>query len=474
MRLTAVVRQSTTAGWWVLAALCILLVVEQVYIGIGRSTSDSPSYVRLALNFQQSGTFEFEAWREYGYQAVIFLLSRVLPWQTDAGLMRWMSGLQVAAYMALFAGFLAVAIRSGGPWLGALVAVPFAIDPFNALWVAQVMSEAPAELLALSCVMCLLWWWRSHSGYTLALAALLAGLIPLVRAADLAVPFSAAVGVFVWLIWKPRLRRLPAALGLVVLLVGPTFVFCAAQQYRTGFFGLTARGPDQVASRFVILADPDKVLASGVAPDLVEKIFRPIHRAWIPLAGQHGILAPGSPEHYYPVTRGRQWLEAGAPALEQVVARYLRENGRPETPYSIAAFSNSLVPMAFRADPQPILVSIALISWDFARLPFIFNYWHEARAWIYIWPLLWIAALATIWRHGRASSEIVAVTATAVVMLPTYWVSISMGSPYHPRYATHLYLVVTMMLFAAALMAMRAKPAVASTDRIVHRHRDLG
>ena len=459
-RLAAVLNRSATAGWWVLAGLCITFVAESVVIGIGRSTSDSPSYVRLALNFQQSGVIEFEAWREYGYQGVIFLLSRVLPWQTEAGLMRWMSGLQVAAYVGLFAGFVAVAARSGGPWLAALVAVPFAIDPFNALWVAQVTSEAPAELMALSSVMCLLWWCRSQRGCALVLAALLAGLIPLFRSADLAVPFGAAVGVFVWLIWKERLRRLSVAIGLVALLIGPTFIFCAAQQYRTGFFGLTARGPDQVASRFIILADPDKVLASGVAPDLVEKIFRPIYRWWNPLAGQRGILQPGSPEHFYPVTRGRQWLEAGAPVLEQVVAGYLRANGRPVTEYTVAAFSNSLAPMAFRADPGPILVSMALIAWDFARLPFVFNYWHESRAWIYIWPLLWIGLLVYIWRHGRGSSRVMSVTAMAIVMLPAYWVSISMGSPYHPRYATHLYLVVTMTLFTAALMAMRGEPTV--------------
>src|SRR5262249_35036280 len=280
------------------------------------------------------GAIEFEAWREYGYQGAIFLLSRVLPWQTEIGLMRWMNGLQVAAYVALFAAFVTVAARAGGVWWAVLVALPFAIDPFNGLWVAQVMSEAPAELMALSSVMCLLWWWHSRRGYALAVAALLAGLIPLFRSADLAVPFSAAVGIFVWLVWKLRLRRLLVAVGLVVLLIGPTFIFCAAQQYRTGFFGLTARGRDQVASRFIILADPDRVLASGVRPDLVEKIFRPIYRWWNPLAGQRGILKPGSPEHFYPVTRGRQWLEAGAPALEQVVAAYLRDNGRPVSEYT--------------------------------------------------------------------------------------------------------------------------------------------
>src|SRR5262252_1805352 len=86
-RLTAALRRSKTVGWWVLAALCVVFVAELVQIGIGRSTSDSPSYLRLAVKFQQGGAFEFEAWREYGYQGAIFLLSRVLPWQTEIGLM---------------------------------------------------------------------------------------------------------------------------------------------------------------------------------------------------------------------------------------------------------------------------------------------------------------------------------------------------------------------------------------------------
>jgi hypothetical protein len=451
----AVRRHSTMIGWCVLAALCVLFAAEQVNIGIGRSTSDSPSYLRLALGFQQSGIIEFDAWREYGYQGFILALSRILPWQTEIGLMRWMAGFQVAAYVSLFATFVVIAVRSGGPWWAVLVALPFAIDPFNALWVAQVMSEAPAELMALSGVLCLLWWWRTRRRIALVIAALLAGAIPLFRAADLAIPLSAAGGVALWWIMRPRLNRLPGVVGLVALLVGPTLIFCAVQKHRTGFFGLTARGADQVAARFVTLADPDKVLASGVAPDLVEKVFRPIYRAWNPLAGQHGILAPGSPEHFYPVTRGRQWLEAGAPALEQVVAAYLREKGQPENAYTVAALSASLVPMAFKADPQPILVSIALITWDFARLPFVWNYWHEAYAWIYIWPLLWIGLLIYIWRHGRSYPDVVAVTATAIVMLPAYWVSISLGTPYSPRYSTHLYLIVTMMLIAAALTTYR-------------------
>lgn len=413
--------------------------------------------MRLALRFAEHGVVEFEAWREYGYQAAILLLSLVVPRPTPSSLITWITALQVTAYIALFGLLVVLAGRWRGPWAAAAVAATFAIDRYNGGWMANVMSEAPSKLLALSGLTALLV--SSHDGqrrWMAAAGALLLGLVPLFRSADLAVPAAAAVGVTVWLVLRPTLRRAFGGMSLIALLVGPTLLFSAVQEARTGFFGLSARGADHAAARFVILADPDKVLASGASPQLVEEIFRPIHKWWSPLAGRQGVMAPGSPEYYFPFTRDRALLAAGAPTLEGVVAQHLASTNQVVTHYTVAQFSASLVRTAFLADPVPILKSIAVISWDYMRIPFLWNYYGESRFQIYLWPLLWAAFWAYLWRNRMSvSAEAWGFSAAAAVLLPAYWISISVGSMYNPRYATHQHLTATMSLLIACLLIRR-------------------
>jgi hypothetical protein len=443
---------STASGWRVVAALCLVVLVFQIMHGYGRTTSDSHQYMGTALTYQQERRVEFEAWREYGYAAAILAVSRLVPWETPAGLAKWVTAFQIAAYLLLFAGLIAVAGRWGGPWWAALTGLAFAIDPFNARWIAHVMSEAPSELLALAAILALQVGWHTARPFLVAASMFMLGLVPLFRSADIAFPVAAAIGWGIYVLLGPSRVRALRAVGMIALLIGPTYLFCAVQQYRTGFFGLSARGADHVAARFVTLADPERVIASGVDPDLVERVFRPIYKWWNPQAGLRGWVAPGAPDHYFPLTRDRRLINAGAPTLESAVRTYLEHKGRVVTPYTVAAFSAELPALALKADPSPILASIALITWDYMRLPFIRNYWGEAYPQIYVWPILWIGLLGFIWRHRRSSQEALGMATAAVVVLPAYWISISMGSSYNPRFATHPYLAVTMALMSACLM----------------------
>jgi len=443
---------SSLVAWLLVVAFSLAIVSVQAAHRYGRVTSDSPQYLSAAIAYQKDGRLEFEPWREYGYPTAILGLSRLVPWETATDLAKWVTALQIAVYLALFAGFIVVAARFGGPWWAALTALAFAIDPFNAAWIAHVMSEAPSELLALGGMLALVIGWRAARPLLVVAAMFVLGLIPLFRSADLAFPIAAVVGWGVYVMLSPTLGRTFRAAGMMALLVGPTYLFCAAQQYRTGFFGLSARGADHVAARFVTLADPERVIASGVDRDLVERIFRPVYMWWNPTAWQRGVAAAGAPDHYFPLTRDKKLTDAGAPTLEGLVREYLEHKQRAVTPYTVAAFSAGLAPLALKADPNPILASIVLITWDYMSLPLMWNYWGEAHAQIYLWPLLWIGMLAFIWRHRRASNAALGVTTAAVAVLPLYWVSISMGSSYNPRFATHPYLAVTMALMTACLM----------------------
>lgn len=446
-------------AWGAVVVFTVMFLINQAQHRIGKTTSDSPSYLNLAIGHAERGTFNFEAWREYGYQGSILLLSWVLPWSSLSGLIYGVTALQVAAYLTLFVVLVFVVARAGGAWAAALVALAFAMDRFNGGWMSHIMSEAPSKLLTLAGLIALIVggqggrWWR-----LVPIGALLIGLVPLFRSADLAVPIAAILGVLVWIVLSLDRRRLLAGIGLALLLAGPTYLFCTVQEIRTGFFGLSARGADHVAARFIILANPDKVLATGVAPDLVEEIFRPIYTWWNPLAWRRGNVAPGSPDHFFPLTRDRNLMAAGAPSMEGVVRNYLERRGEVVTPYTVAQMSAKLAPMALRADPVPILGSIGLITWDYLRLPFLWNYWGEARFQIYLWPVLWFVLAAYVWRFRRRNPAAWGFVAAGFVLLPGYWTSIAMGSAYNPRFATHQHMTVTIALLAACLVPDATAP----------------
>ena len=186
------------------------------------------------------------------------------------------------------------------------------------------------------------------------------------------------------------------AVILVGLLLAPTFGFSAIQAHRTGFFGLTARGADHAASRAVILVDPEKVLRGGADALLVERVFRPLHDSWSAKAWTHGAIEPGSPEVHFPLARDTTLIAAGAPTLEQVLVEYMRETDHPVTPYTVAALASHLVPLSLRSDPAPILKSVLAVVWDYVRLPFMWNYYGEARFQIYLWPVIWLFLLITL------------------------------------------------------------------------------
>src|SRR5262249_24564550 len=149
-------------------------------------------------------------------------------------------------------------------------------------------------------------------------------------------PFAAAIGVVVYAALNLRRPRNLWAVSLIIVLIAPTYLFCSAQYYRSGFFGLSARGADHVAARFITLADPDRVLATGVEPGLVESVFRPIYTWWNPTAWRRGVVAKGAPDHYFPLTRDSELIAAGAPTLEASVISYMKQKSMTVTPYTVA------------------------------------------------------------------------------------------------------------------------------------------
>src|SRR5262245_44542710 len=102
---------SRLSAFLVVAALSLVVVSVQAAHRYGRVTSDSHQYMSAALTYQKEGRIEFEPWREYGYPAAILALSRLVPWKTSAELAKWVTALQIAAYLILFAGLVAVAVK---------------------------------------------------------------------------------------------------------------------------------------------------------------------------------------------------------------------------------------------------------------------------------------------------------------------------------------------------------------------------
>lgn len=449
-----------------LVVFVVAFLQSQAEHRFAKTTSDSDSYLRTALHYEQTGEYRVTHWRERGYPALVWGIAAITPGLGKESLIRWVTGIQLVLFLGLAAALLLLTYRLSGPWLSAMLAAGFWADRFNGGWIVSVMSEAPATLLAMAAAVVGFWALRrnqrgiGHQPMVIGTAALLMGMIPLMRSADLALALVAAGGVILWALLEPRPRRLMTAGAIAGLLIAPSFIFAQALYWNTGFFGLSERGTNHVAARFITVADPDKVAAVGAPPDIVNEIIRPVHEEWHHLAGRRGMIREGSSAVFYPVTRLRSELERGKTPLAARTNLYLQKRQRPHDHYAVAALEAELARYALAGDPKPVLQSILNIAWDYARLPWTEkNFWGEAEKRVYLWPAIWLWLIVCFARTRSKPAFSIALFVSALCLLPAYWILISMGSSYNPRYSTHLYLPFTLWLMLA----------VASTGAVVSR-----
>lgn len=452
-RLLALVRRPATA-WFFMAVASIVFLVHVVEKGVGRMTSDSPSYLHTALVYEETGEFSFPPYREPGYRAFVWAVSRVLPWNDGKTLARRVTAVQVVVYVALAAALAASVFCQAGIWPAIGVMTIFAMDHYNISWIANVMSEAPAKLLALGALVLVFGgMWRRRPWLILSGVAM-CGLLPLVRSTDISVVLAVAAGIGAWALAEARWRSLLTA-GLLLV---PLFGISAGYSYwygsQTGFYGVSERGPAHVASRFLTLARPDRLLASGVDPELVESIARPLFERHNKDAGRTDVLQPAG-SAYFPTPRG-DYLE--------LAAFYLRARKAAVDEREPAILATQLSRQAFLADPAPIIWSVVRIAWDYVRNPLVSNVYGEGAGiqnWVFFggW---FVAAAVFLCRWRVAGPEHWGLFVAAITLMPIYWIGVALGSYYGPRMATHMHLLTT-LLFWLSVSKIKPPPLLHAT-----------
>jgi hypothetical protein len=442
-RIADVLRRPAVA-WFFFAVASVIFTVHVVEKGVGRMTGDSPAYLHTALVYEARGEFSFPPYREPGYRAFVWAVSRVLPWSDVESLARRVTAVQALIYGALAFLIAGITARHVGVWPAIGVMTIFAMDHYNISWITNVMSEASAKLIALvALAMILSGLWRRRSGWAVAGIAL-CGFIPLFRSTDMAVVLAAAAGVVVWALASRRFRSAIAAAGLLVPLFGIVAGYGYWYGSHTGFYGVSERGPAHAASRFLTLADPDRLLAGGMDPVVVENIARPLFENHRSAAGRTDIITPAG-SAYFPTPRG-EYLDLATHHLRALKGPDIDER-------EPAILAMTLSRQALLSDPAPIVWSIARITWDYIKNPLTTNVYGEGSGiqnWVFFTG--WFVVAFAFLRDARSRSPVQwGFFVTAVTLMPIYWVGLAVGSFYGPRLATHMHLLATLLFWLSLL-----------------------
>jgi hypothetical protein len=438
-RISDVLRRPA-AAWFFFAIASVIFIVHVVEKGVGRMTGDSPAYLHTALVYEAQGEFSFPPYREPGYRAFVWAVSRVLPWTDDKSLARRVTTVQALIYGALAFLIAGITARHVGVWPAIGVMTIFAMDHYNISWITNVMSEALAKLIALAALaMILVGVWRRRAGWA-AVGIALCGAIPLIRSTDIAVVLAVAAGVVVWALAARRFRPVIAAAGLLVPLFGIVAGYGYWYGSQTGFYGVSERGPAHAASRFLTLADPDRLLAGGMDPVVVENIARPLFENHRSGAGRTDIIIPAG-SAYFPTPRG-EYLDLAAHHLRALKGPNIDER-------EPAILAMTLSRQALLSDPAPIVWSVARITWDYIKNPLTTNVYGEGSGiqnWVFF--VGWFVAAGIFLRRAGVRGPVAwGFFTAAITLMPAYWVGVSVGSFYGPRLATHMHLLTTLLFW---------------------------
>lgn len=419
-------------------------------------TPDSASYLLTAENYLTRGLFYIEPSRTPGYPVLIWLVAMVSGVDTVAELVPIVAWVQAVGYMACFGLLMVVFGRYAGLVGVMLVALLFAADHYNIVWVKSIQSEVGSRFALFAAIGALSMAIRHRSFTWLAGSLLLIGIAPLFRPSDVVFPLGALLGLMVYgYCHRPMIGR---AVVATVVLIGPFCLLIGTNGFMHGVFSPDTRSQAVLVSRALALASTDKLASTSIDPRIIEKVARPVHDAYLasgPLAipvSNDLQQEDGTNKTYCPMDRRgvSAQIIAAAPDLFDGLNNY-----------GLAAALQDIGKQAFFADPIGYLNCTRHVMWDYVRLPVVRPFKdYSLRNKSLIIPVLLPFAVALFFLVVRKS---VPVASTAIVIACigvaiAHWILFGMLNTYVVRLAQHPWLPLALAASLAWLTYLLREP----------------
>lgn len=415
---------------------------------------DGGGYLHTALTYAEEGRWDFPAGREPGYRLLILLVSLVSPWASLQDLASNVILIQIIVYVLLTAALAREAWLQGGAAAAAVVTGLIALDRFNLQWMFDVQSEAPSRLFAFGGLLLMLVGLRRRRSWVLLVGLLALGLIPLMRPSDIAVPWTAALGVVIWALLRRERHAAYRAAAMLTVIAAPVVMWSIFHGVSTGYFGITERSAWHLAGRTLTVIPPDILRRGSVDPEYIEQVAVPIYDEYgaqrdlrEPLVDDLGRKTPlsrlitPSPRHEPPALTGK----------------LLESRGERPTDHTVAAFLDRQSRSAIATAPTIFIEAIAPIVLDFAYLPIakpLYDVSIRNKTFLII-PLFWLGAtIVLVFCWPRIGPVQRAALFAAVFLLPVYWVGCSVAGYYAVRFGTLQHLTATLIATFAAIPAL--------------------
>lgn len=419
-------------------------------------TPDSTSYLLTAEAFLTRGEFYLEPSRTPGYPVLIWIVSLVPGIATIAELVPIVATVQAVGYMAFFCLLMFVFGRYAGLVGVMLVALLFAADHYNIVWVKSIQSEVASRFALFAAIAALAMAIRHRSFPWLAGALLLIGTAPLFRPSDVVFPLGALFGLMVYgLMRRPTVTR---AIAAAVLVIGPFGLLVGTNGFVNGLFSPDTRSQAVLVSRALALASTDKLLATDIDPRIIEKVARPVHNAYL-ASGPVAIpvtndlqKADGINKTYCPMDRK---------GVSNQIVRAAPDLFAGLDAHGHAAVLQDVGKQAFFADPFGYLNCTRHVIWDYVRLPVVRPFKdYSLRNKSLLIPVLLPFAIALIFMAARrpVPATAVAIICGCIGVAIGHWVLFGMLNTYVVRLAQHPWLPLSLAASLAWLTYLRWKP----------------